>query len=128
MKETSWRTLMLLTTLFILVVIFEGTVRPYRPRTPLIGPAMGGGPPADCNKVQDKRLANADVPVGDDRPAPSQPEPVVTVAQTRPAWLNDRLGNLNETRWASLHGSDDPNESTPPESEDPSQSSPPVQE
>ena len=40
-KETSWRTLMLMTTVLILVIIFESTVRPYKPKTPLIGPAMG---------------------------------------------------------------------------------------
>ena len=110
MRETSWRTLMLMTTVLILVVIFEGTVRPRKPRTPLIGPAMAAGQPQDCNKPQDK-------------PALRQPEPVMTVEEDRPVWLNDNLGDLSKMGWISPDESKDSEDS-----EDPSESVPPVPE
>jgi len=107
MRETSWRTLMLMTTLFAVVLIFQGTVRTMPPKAPLIGPAMGGSAPQDCNKPQDAA-------------AVSQPQPVAVVAQTPPqappAWLNDNLGDLNETSWASpddSEDSEDPNKVMP---------------
>jgi len=103
MKETSWRTLMLMTTLFAVVLIFQGTVRTMPPKTPLIGPAMGGSVQEDCNTPQDTA-------------ALSQPKPVMVVAQAPPAWLNDNLGNLNETGWSSpseSEASDDPNKVMP---------------
>jgi len=130
MKETSWRTLMLMTTVLILVIIFESTVRPYKPKTPLIGPAMGGSLPADCNQLQDKSSSNPELSLEDPnlKPAPSEPEPVMTATEIRPAWLNDNLGDLNERGWTSRVESDDPDESSPPESDDPNHPMPPVPE
>jgi hypothetical protein len=127
MKETSWRTLMLMTTVLILVIIFEATVRPAKPKTPLIGPNMGGSRPVDCNRVQDKSSPNPELSLEDPnaKPAPIEPEPVQTVTEVRPAWLNDNLGNLNGTNWSSSLDSDDPNESSS-EPEDPNEVSPPV--
>jgi hypothetical protein len=128
MKETSWRTLMLMTTVLILVIVFEGTVRPYKPKTPLIGPAMGGYPPADPNKMQEGSPTRSIASGVPDKPAPSEPEPVMTVAEARPVWLNDNLGDLNEMGWTSRSKSDDPDESSPPESDDPNRPMPPVPE
>jgi len=113
MTETSWRTLMLMTTLFLLVVIFEGTVRPRRPKTPLIGPAMGGAAPADCNKVPDKAPPSAEVCVRDPQPARSQPQPVMPAAAARKVWINNELVDLAKMGWASPDESDDPNGSAP---------------
>jgi hypothetical protein len=107
MKETSWRTLMLMTTLFAVVLIFQGTVRTMPPKTPLIGPDMGGDLPIDCNKPQDK-------------PALGRPKPATVAAAAPPAWLNDNLGDLNETGWFSSSDSED--------AEDPNEASPPVPE
>ncbi len=104
MKATSWRTLMLMTTLFAVILIFQGTVRTMPPQKPLIGPEMGGSVPQDCNKPQD--IATL-----------SQPKPVTVVAQaSRPVWLNDNLGDLNETDWSShseSEDSEDPNKVMP---------------
>ena len=126
LKETSWRTLMLMTTVLILVIIFESTVRPYKPKTPLIGPAMGGYPPADCNLAQDDSQTRS-IPSGaPDTPAPS--EPVLTVAEARPVWLNDDREDLDRRGWISRSESDDPDESSPPESDDPNHPMPSVPE
>jgi len=101
MRETSWRTLMLLTTLLVVFVIFQGTVRSLPPQTPLIGPAMGEAAPEDCNKPLDK-------------PALSQPQPVMPVVAARRAWINNELVDLSKMGWASPDESDDPNGSSPP--------------
>ncbi len=115
MRETSWRTLMLLTTLFIVFVIFQGTVRTPRLPAAKAQPPIVAHPQEDPNKVQDK-------------PAPSQPEPVITTfIETRPVWLNDNLGDLNKIDWSSSSESDDADESSPPESEDPNQAAAPVE-
>jgi hypothetical protein len=128
MKETSWRTLMLMTTVLVLVVIFEGTVRPYKPKTPLIGPAMGGYAPADCNKVQEGSQTRSIASGVPDKPARSEPEPVMTAAEARPVWLNDKLQDSSETGWSSPLESDDPDESSSSEPGDPNEASPAVVE
>ena len=122
MKETSWRTLMLMTTVLILVVIFEATARPYKPKTPLIGPNMGGDLRADCNGLPEDSPTPASASEDPNKPAPSQPTPVVAVTEERPVWLNDNLGDLNGTSWAS----DDDSDESSSESDDPNESSPPV--
>lgn len=125
MKETSWRTLMLMTAVFILVVIFEGTVRPYRPPTPLIGPAMAC-PPADANKLPDRRPPSAEAGVGD--PGSALRPSVTTAPVARPVWLNNRLlepseasrftspepEDRNQTEQSSTPVADDPNGSSLP--------------
>jgi hypothetical protein len=119
MKETSWRTLMLMTTVFILIVIFQGTVRPYKPKTPLIGPAMGGSAPADCNKVPEGTQTQSTASAVSENPTPVGTEPVTAVAEAHPAWLNDNLGNLNGTVWAAPLESDDSDDSWSSEPDDP---------
>ena len=94
MRETSWRTLMLMTTLFAVVLIFQGTVRTMPPKKPLIGPEVAGSVPQDCNQPQDTA-------------ALSQPKPVMVVAQAPPAWLNDNLGDLNAADWSDSSESED---------------------
>ncbi len=114
MRETSWRTLMLLTTLFIVFVIFQGTVRTPKLPVAKAQPPLIAHPQEDPNQPQDK-------------PAPSEPEPVIaTFAETRPVWLHDNLGDLNGTGWSSESETDDPDES-PQESEDPNQAAAPVE-
>ncbi len=112
MKETSWRTLMLLTTLFIVFVIFQGTVRTPRLPVAQAQPPLAVRPLEDPNKLQDE-------------PALSRPQPVMTIAETRPVWLNDNLGDLKQLGWSSP---DDPDESSLPESDDPNRPMPPVPE
>jgi hypothetical protein len=119
MKETSWRTLMLMTTVLILIVIFQGTVRPCKPKTPLIGPTMGGRAPADCNTVQGGAPTQSTASADPNTSAPPEPEPVTAVAEAHPAWLNDNLGNLNGTVWAAPLESDDSDGSWSSEPDDP---------
>ena len=110
MKETSWRTLMLMTTVLILVIIFEATARPYKPKTPLIGPAMGAPQQPDPNLVPEspqEELVASEVP---DQPAPSQPQPVVEAAPARLTWINNELVDLTKMGWASPDESSDPND------------------
>jgi len=127
MRETSWRTLMLMTTVLILVIIFEATVRPYKPQGPLIGPAMGASRKADPNQAQEISETRSLASASPNEPARTEPEPVRTVAEAHPVWLNDNLGDLKGTIWASPLESDDPEESPSSESEDPNEISPPVQ-
>jgi len=132
MRETSWRTLMLMTTVLILVVIFQGTVRPYKPKTPLIGPAMGGPlQPTDPNQVPEGLQTRPSASEAPDEPAPVEPEPVIAVPDARPVWLNENLGDLHGTVWSAPlepEDSDEIDQSSRPESADPNQSSSPVPE
>jgi len=101
---------MLMTTVLILVIIFQGTVRPYKPKTPLIGPAMGGTlPPTDPNQVPEGPQTQPSASEVPDKPVPSEPEPVVQVAPARLAWINNELVDLSKMGWASPDESDDPN-------------------
>lgn len=110
MNETSWRTLMLLTTLFIVFVIFQGTVRTPRLPVARAQPFVVVQPPEEPNQPQDK-------------PAPVPPTPVITTfAENRPVWLHDNLGEMNGTGWSTTSETDDPEES-----EDPNQAAAPVE-
>jgi hypothetical protein len=112
MRETSWRTLMLLTTLFIVFVIFQGTVRTPKLPVATAQPSFVVHPPEEPNQPQEK-------------PAPIQPEPVITTfAETRPVWLHDNLGEMNGTDWSSESETED---ESPEESGDPNQAAAPVE-
>jgi hypothetical protein len=89
MKETSWRTLMLLTTLLAVFVIFQGTVR--SPRLPAVQarPARAVRPREDPNRLQNKVACRPDV--------------VEIIDQAPPVWLDDTPEDPNE-----------PDESPPP--------------
>ena len=90
MKETSWRTLMLLTTLLVVFVIFQGTVRSPRLPVAQAHPALAVHPREDPNKLQNKVVR-------------SRPEAVEVAVQAPPVWLDDTLTDPNE-----------PDESPPP--------------
>ncbi len=118
MNETSWRTLMLLTTLFIVFVIFQGTVRtPKLPAAkakakPLIA-ARTSQKPAQPRDEPNQPQGEPNQPAGEpNQPPRIEPEPVPTFADTRPVWLHDNLGDLNQVDLSSLSDSDDPNESS----------------
>jgi len=89
MKETSWRTLMLLTTLLAVFVIFQGTVRSPRLPAAQARPALAVRPLEDPNKLPNKVVR--------------RPEAVEVIVQAPPAWLDDTPKDPNE-----------PNESPPP--------------
>ena len=109
MRETSWRTLMLMTTVLILVIIFEGTVRPRKPKTPLIGPTMGAPRATDPNQAQRSSPTGLVASEVVDQPIPSRPQPVVQVVPARLTWINNELVDLTKMGWASPDESDDPN-------------------
>jgi hypothetical protein len=114
MNETSWRTLMLMTTLFVVFVIFQGTVR--TPKLP-VAKAKARPPVAvHASKVPNQAQEEPNEPPEEpnqpqDQPPRIQPEPVTTFAETRPVWLHDNLGDLNQIDPSSMSDSDDPNES-----------------
>ena len=72
MKETSWRTLMLLTTLLAVFVIFQGTVRSPRLPAARAQPTLAVRPQEDPNKV-----------------ARSRPKAVETMVEAPAVWLDD---------------------------------------
>jgi len=65
MKETSFRTLMLMTTLFAVIVIFQATVRPLLPRAVQAQPVRQVGGPQDPNKTPN--MAGRDQQTGNTR-------------------------------------------------------------
>jgi hypothetical protein len=76
MKETSWRTLMLLTTLFVVVVIFQATVRSPKPSAASVQLLNALDLPQDPNETP--------------APAAIHPPVVVTVvAEPLGSWLDD---------------------------------------
>ncbi|MCL5280132.1 MAG: hypothetical protein M1376_09520 [Planctomycetes bacterium] len=125
MNETSWRTLMLLTTLFLVFVIFQGTVRTPKPSVarakakPSVAVHASKGPnqaQKDPNQPPGEPNQPAEEPNQPPDQAPGiQPKPVPSFAETHPAWLHDNLGDLNQIDLSSLSDSDDPNESPEPE-------------
>jgi hypothetical protein len=113
MNETSWRTLMLMTTLFIVFVIFQGTVRTPKLPVAKAQPPVAAHAPAEPNQLQQD-------PNQPEEQAPHiQPQPVTTFVESRPVWLHDNLGDLSGTDWSS--------ESDPEESEDPNRPAGPVE-
>jgi len=114
MREISWRTLMLMTTVLILVIVFQATVRPYKPQGPLIGPAMGAPRRADPNLVPQRPPTEHVASVVPDKPIPSQPQPVVRAAPARLTWINNELVDLTKMGWASPDKSDDPGDPNGP--------------
>ncbi len=112
MNETSWRTLMLMTTLFLVFVIFQGTVR-----TPKL-PAAKAKPPVAVHSSKEPGQLQEEPnqpPEEPNQPPRIEPKPATTFAEARPVWLHDNLGDLNQVDLSSLSDSDDPNE--PPASE-----------
>ncbi len=114
MNETSWRTLMLMTTLFIVFVIFQGTVR-----TPKLPVAKAKAyPPVAVHSAKEPAQPQGEPnqPAQEpNQPPRLEPKPVPTFAESRPVWLHDNLGDLSQVDLSSLSDSDDPNE--PSESE-----------
>ena len=82
MKETSWRTLMLLTTLLAVFVIFQGTVRSPKLPAAQARPRLAVAPKEDPNKLPQKVVR--------------RPEPVEVVDQAPPVWLDDTPTDPNE--------------------------------
>jgi hypothetical protein len=120
MNETSWRTLMLMTTLFVVFVIFQGTVR--TPKLPVAKakakPPVAVHPSREPGPLQGEPNQPSEEPNQlQDQPPRIQPKPVTTFAETRPVWLHDNLGDLNQTDLSSMSDSDDPNESSASEPE-----------
>ena len=114
-RETSWRTLMLLTTLFIVFVIFQGTVRTPQLPVAKAQPSFVVHDVPECpNQPQEK-------------PAPSQPQPVVPVVESHLVWFNGKLVDLSKTGWSSGSETYDPEESSPQQSADPNQAAVPVE-
>ncbi len=113
MNETSWRTLMLLTTLFIVFVIFQGTVR--TPKLPVA--KAKAKPPVAVRAPEEPNQPLEEPNQPQDQPPRIQPKPVTTFAEVRPVWLHDNLGDLNEADLSSTSDADDPNESSASEPE-----------
>src|SRR5512137_227489 len=90
MNETSWRTLMLLTTLFIVFVIFQGTVR--TPKLPVAKATAEAPVAVDASKELNQAQEEPNQPPEEpNQPPRIQPKPAPTFAETRPAWLHDNL-------------------------------------
>lgn len=118
MNETSWRTLMLMTTLFIVFVIFQGTVR-----TPKLPVAKAKAKPlVAVHALQEPNQPQEDPNQPQEQPPLTQPMPVTTFVENRPVWLRDNLGDLNGRDWSSESDMNDPEES-----EDPNQPAAPVE-
>lgn len=97
MKETSWRTLMLLSTLLAVFVIFQETARSPKPRAARARPALAVHPLPDPDKAQDK-------------PTHGQPEPVMTGADARPVGFDDTRADWSQTGWSSSPVPESPQE------------------
>ncbi len=126
MRETSWRTLMLLTTLFIVFVIFQGTVRTPRLPVAIAQPFVVLYPAEEPNQLGDKGLPNAASGTGNLQPAPSQPASVPAAAEAPVVWFNGRLVDRN-TGWPPGWVQDEQDESTPPAQKDPNEPAPPIE-
>jgi hypothetical protein len=129
-NETSWRTLMLLTTLFIVFVIFQGTVRTPKLPVARAQPLVVVQPPAEPNQLRAKGLPNAASGMGNPEPAPSQPAPVPAPvpapAEARLVWFNGKLVD-RETGWPPGWVPDEQGESSPPAEKDPNEPAPPIE-
>lgn len=89
MKETSWRTLMLLTTLFIVVVIVQGTVRSPRPSIASVQPVDRINLPQEPQEPQEPN----EIPI----PMAVRPPAVVrVVARAFGPWEDDEPQDANE--------------------------------
>jgi hypothetical protein len=86
MKETSWRTLMLLTTLFILVVIVQSTVRTPRLRVAVARPADGIDLSQEPNETP---TPETPAPAAAATVAARAPAVVRVVAQSFGTWEDD---------------------------------------
>ncbi len=111
MNETSWRTLMLLTTLFIVFVIFQGMVR--TPKLPVARAKANPPVAVRSSKEPAQPQAEPNKPAEEpNQPPRIEPKPIPTFAEARPVWLHDNLGDLNQADLSSLSDSDDPNEAS----------------
>ncbi|MCU0913305.1 MAG: hypothetical protein MUC88_01930 [Planctomycetes bacterium] len=94
MKETSFRTLMLMTTLLAVVVIFQATVRPARLRATAAPPVAG---PQNRDQTPDPLASHR--PIGD-VPAPDGVAPYKQ-APSAPAQENTHVPDTASGRFGS---------------------------
>jgi hypothetical protein len=122
---------MLMTTLFIVFVIFQGTVRTPKLPVARAKPLVVVHPAAEPNQLQVKAPPNAASGVGDPEPVSGQPAPVQSApvpAPTEPrlVWFNGRLLD-RETGWPPGWVQNEQDQSSVPAENDPNEPPPPIE-